>query len=146
MSCTVPGIFLGVKASQSIQMTTSLPSVRQLSKKYGSCNVSQPYGPATWIDFFPFARYSSNNCTNNMLQYVMLIIIKNPSMVNLFPVHFAHAPKENSIWCLCVLHWSPILKLPTFLVETYKSLRNGWLEFSSYRVVHLSLPPQQGSL
>jgi hypothetical protein len=42
----VPEIFLGVKGDRHIRLTTSPPTVSEMSRNCGNLDISKPYGPS----------------------------------------------------------------------------------------------------
>jgi hypothetical protein len=63
----VPGTFLGVKGGRRARLTNSPSPVSRLSRKCGSLNASQPYGPSRAITGIIFLLYISNTLFSNVI-------------------------------------------------------------------------------
>jgi hypothetical protein len=64
------GIFLGVKGSQHVALTTLPPSMSRLSRKYGNLNIHNPMG------LHKATRWTSMEMEFNPLGYCIIITVQ----------------------------------------------------------------------
>jgi hypothetical protein len=84
-------IFMGVKSGRRVRLTTSPPSVSQLSRKCGSLDVSQPCGPSRLVTgitlpFITFRTQTISFSNTSLTPWIIVLFDKLTvaQLVNIF--------------------------------------------------------------